>query len=507
MHFTLHATAAKKRFTTTSFPGVTLPNVLGVGVYHRYLCFLLLVGFGLRLVMLDRFRFHQDEALYSYWALHFLHDDPYFLEQWIDKPPLFIWLLAYWFRALGSSEASARLLNIGISILTIPVVAAIARRAWSPTAGMVAATVFALNPFAISYSPTAFTDPLLVLMGVCSLYAAQSSRPFAAGLCLGAAIMTKQQGVFFVPLVLTILTAGNTKAKAVGAASLRAGGGLALSVLPILYWDSLRWAVAPSPWDLGARNYSSLALLPIDQWGDRIARVADLLWYLTASHIVWMALIAACVLVVVNVGRTELSLSKRDSVLAILLFGWIAAYWGIHAVFSLPVWDRYFLPLAPAFALLCGWLGARILAPGSNLWRRAAVGVLIVFLLPGAVQSARGEFPIGSDHGAYDGLRETSAWLDSHSPPGAVLYHQALSWHYQFYFFENPRDYTVRWVANPVALADDAAKRPQSAKFVIAPAWQPLKNFHPHLATRELALVERAKEGQFTVYELISTRR
>ncbi len=507
MHFTLHATAAKKRFATSSFPGVILPNVLGVGVHHRYLCFLLLVGFGLRLIMLDRFRFHQDEALYSYWALHFLHDDPYFLEQWIDKPPLFIWLLAYCFKALGSSEASARLLNIGISILTIPVVAAIARRAWSPTAGVVAATVFALNPFAISYSPTAFTDPLLVLAGICSVYAAQRSRPFLAGLCLGAAIMTKQQGIFFIPLALAVVIAGNAIAKPILAAIARVGGGLTLTILPILYWDSTRWTVAPSPWDLSVRNYGALKLLSIDQWPDRVARIADLLWYLTASHIVWMALIAACVLAVVNMGRTELSFSKRNSILAILLFGWIAAYWGIHAVFSLPIWDRYFLPLAPAFALLCGWLTARLLAPGSNLWRQAVLGLWIVLLLPSSVQAARGEFPIGSDHGAYDGLRETSAWLDSHSPPGAVLYHQALSWHYQFYFFENPRDYTVRWVANPIALADDAAKRPQSARFVIAPAWQPLRNFQPHLATREFALVERAKEGQFTVYELISTRR
>ena len=105
--------------------------------YQRYLCILLVVGFGLRLVMLDRFRFHQDEALYSFWALHFLHDDPQFLTQWIDKPPLFIWLLAYWFQLFGPSEASARLLNIGISILTIPVVAGIARQAWTAAAGVV----------------------------------------------------------------------------------------------------------------------------------------------------------------------------------------------------------------------------------------------------------------------------------------------------------------------------------------------------------------------------------
>lgn len=511
MHSTLNSTAAERQVVSTSPAGISLPDILGAGAgYQRFLCILILVGFGLRLVMLDRFRFHQDEALYSYWALRFLHDDPLFLEQWIDKPPLFVWLLAYCFKALGASEASARLLNIGISLLTIPVVAAVARRAWTPAAGLVAATAFALNPFAISYSPTAFTDPLLVLAGVGSLYAALRSRPFLAGLCLGAAIMTKQQGLLFVPLALAVLIAGNPKAKAIGAATLRAGGGLAVTVLPVLYWDSLRWAVAPSPWDLGVRNYGALELLPLDHWPERAARIAELLWYLTASPVVWTVVIAAMIaapaLGVVIAPRRGLSLSQRNTAFAVLLCGWIGLYWGVHAAFSLPVWDRYFLPIAPAFAILCGWLGGRLLASGSQLWRSAAIGLWIILLLPAALQAARGELPVGGDHGAYEGLREASAWLDSHSPPGAVLYHQSLGWHFQFYLFENPRSYAVRWVASPVALADDAAKRPQSARFVIAPAWQPLRNFHPHLAARELALVQRAREGQFTVYELMPRR-
>jgi len=505
---TLHATAAKSQASSHSDRGISLPDILGAGIsYQRYLCFLILLGFGLRLVLLDRFRFHQDEALYSFWALNFLHDDPQFLEHWIDKPPLFIWLLAYCLKALGATEASARLLNIGISILTIPVVAAIAKRAWTPAAGVVAATVFALNPFAISYSPTAFTDPLLVLAGVCSLFAAQSSRPFLAGLCLGAAIMTKQQGVFFVPLTLSVLIADSPRAKAIAAAGLRVAGGLALTVLPVLYWDSLRWAVAPSPWDLGVRNYGALELLSVGEWSARVARIADLLWYLTASDSVWIVLTAATVLGLAFVPRTEFARSERNSVLVVLLCGWAGLYLGIHAAFSIPVWDRYFLPLAPAFAILCGRLGARILAFDSSLWRQIVVGLWLVLLLPGGVQAARGEFPIGSDHGAYDGLREASAWIDSHSPAGAVLYHQSLSWHFQFYLYENPRDYTLRWIASPVALADDAAKRPQEARFVIAPAWQPLKNFHPQLAARELELVPRAKEGNFTVYELMPRRR
>ena len=63
----------------------------------------------------------------------------------------------------------------------------------------------ALSPFAISFSPTAFVDPVLVLAGSLALCMTVFARPLSAGLWLGAAIMTKQQGLLYVPLVVAML--------------------------------------------------------------------------------------------------------------------------------------------------------------------------------------------------------------------------------------------------------------------------------------------------------------
>ena len=452
--------------------------------------------------MLDRFRFHQDEALYSYWALNFLHDDPNFLTQWIDKPPLFIWLLASSFQAFGASEAGARLLNIGISTLTVPVVAAVARHTWTANAGLIAAAVYTLNPFAISYSPTAFTDPLFVLGGLSSVYAAQKRSPLWAGLCLGGAIMAKQQGVFFIPLTLAVLFAGNLNARALVAALLRLGGGLALTILPVLYWDTLRWTVAPSPWDLGIRNFGVLEIVAPAQWAGRVARIGELLWYLAANQFVWIILALVVALALLHGRLAGHASPRRTTVFAILLCCWIGAYWAIHAVTSLPLWDRYFLPLAPFFAILVGGISARTVAAASTRWKQVLLGLWILLMLPSALQASRGEIPIGSDHGAYDGLRAAFVWLDNNSRDGSVLYHQALSWHLRFYFYENPHRYTVRWFASPIALADDAAKMATRSRFVIVPTWLPLRNRYPHLAARGLELIHRHRVEQFTIYEL-----
>lgn len=457
--------------------------------------------------MLDRFHFHQDEALYSFWALHFLHEDPQFLKQWIDKPPLFVWLLGYCFKVFGASEASARLLNVGISTLTVPIVAAIARQAWTSGAALIAAAAYALNPFAISYSPTAFTDPLFVLGGVLSVCAVQRRHPFWAGLFLGVAIMAKQQGIFFIPLTLAFMVAGSLNAKSAIRDILRSCGGLALSVVPVLYWDSLRWAVAPSPWDLGVRNYGTLEIVAPALWPARAVSIAELLWYLTASPVVWVALAAA---LAIAVPRTRLSrrfVRWRRGFVALILCGWLAAFLGFHTVTSLPLWDRYLLPVAPFFAVLTGWIGAKILAHGSGLLNRVVIGLWIVLLLPGAAQAARGGIPVGSDHGAYNGLRAATVWLDRHSPEGAVLYHQALNWHLQFYLYDNPIEYSVRWFSSPVSLADDAAKMGARPKFVIVPSWLPLREEYPHLTARGLELVQRHRVQQFTIYELLLYNR
>jgi 4-amino-4-deoxy-L-arabinose transferase-like glycosyltransferase len=162
---------------------------------------ILLAGFALRLPLLDRFPFHQDEAIYGYWARYARHVDPLFLRVWPDKPPLYLWLLGGTFDLLGATPTAARLLNIALSTLTIAVVAALAQTWWGARAGILAALFLALNPFAISFAPTAFTDPLLVLAGMTALLAIVRRRPFWAGIWLGVAIMTKQQGVLFVPLV------------------------------------------------------------------------------------------------------------------------------------------------------------------------------------------------------------------------------------------------------------------------------------------------------------------
>ena len=505
---------------------------------------LTLLGFGLRLVLLDSYPFREDEAIYSFWALHFWHVDPLFLTVWPDKPPIFLWLLAGAFRLFGTSQASARWLNIMVSTLTIPIVATTARHFWGRRVALCTALAFALNPFAISFAATAYTDPLLVLAGSLALYMALKSRAFWAGIWLGIAIMTKQQGVLYLPLVGMVsarVPSGRGMRSAESNAQLRTPhsafrtlGGLLLITLPILYWDSLRWAVAPSPWDLSVRNYGGFALAPLAEWLARLRAWAELGWYLTASWPVWIGLgVLIGVLIFsrkltkgwkkhqfvliseaerrndtptrsVGVSRVTLSLPSYASTPLLLITLWSLAFLVFHVISSTQTWDRYLLPLAPLLALLIGWLairGARLLPP--RLLAPLSL-VCLLLLLPPAIQAARGNLPLGGDHGDYAGLTDAVGWLVREYPRNVILYHHQLGWQYQFYLYDSIARgaYELRWFPNPVYLAANAANTPWRHKFFVQPRWSPVHNLAIDLKMRGLTLREVRRFDQMTLFEI-----
>lgn len=529
-----------------------------------------LAGWAVRLPLLARFPFREDEAIYAFWARHFLHIDPFFLTVWPDKPPIFLWLLAGAFGLAApetplQSEAVARWINVAASVLTIPLAASIARQWWDRRAQVVTAACLAFNPFAIAFAPTGYTDSTLVLLGTLALACAVHKRWFWAGLWLGCAIMTKQQGLFYVPLIAglwlqtalpsqpsTQLSTQQTSAQKSPAITL---GmlllGVALVLVPIIYWDSLRWAVAPSPWDLAQHTYSPIGLAPVAHWRERARDWAALLWYLAASWTLWAAVAALWIAAWAAQWSTQGSTQRTAHALhrqtaparlwndaraaPLLLWLWSGGFLAAHILSTVQIWDRYLLPLAPVFALSAGWAMARIIPAHSRaqqaiaqpqnrvtppktlaratrmrLWQSphrafGALFLLLLLLLPPGWHAGQGRYPIGADHGDYAGLHQALDWLDAHAGPRYILYHQVLGWHYPFYLFHAIREGRVelRWFPGPPGLADNAAKMPFPPKYLVIPAWSPQPDLPLHLRTRGLILEPRLHSGRFTVMEIV----
>jgi hypothetical protein len=109
---------------------------------------------------------------------------------------------------LGATEAAARIPSLLATAFTVLLTFSLGRKLYGNGVGVLAAWLVALSPFTLLFAPTAFTDPLLVTLVIAACLAAASGRAGWAGIGMGLAIATKQQGVFFVPLVISLLVIG-----------------------------------------------------------------------------------------------------------------------------------------------------------------------------------------------------------------------------------------------------------------------------------------------------------
>lgn len=513
------------------------------GYYRPLLLVILLVGFGFSLPLLNQFPFREDEAIYSFWALHFWQD-PFFLTVWPDKPPIYLGALALAYQLFGASEASARWLNICFASATTAIVIATARHQWGERAALFSGVTMALSPFGLSFAPTAYTDPLLVLTGSAALYAALTRRCYWSGFWLGLAIMTKQQGLFYLPLVVAVLAASRWPRQRLRWAIFLFVSGLATIIAPIVYWDSLRWAVAPSPWDLGVKNYGALVLLPISQWAERLAEWTALAWYLLANSWGWLFV---SVLLLYQAAKTVMkrplfqvpprhrSLSctagdneqkddhaqtsaaqRRPALFGAILLLWVIGFATLHVITNLQVWDRYLLPLVPVCALLWGAALASVAQKMQSALKWGISALWILLLVQPALSAAGGALPIGADHGDYAGLPQALNWLEQEmasdflatrpeaEPTGFILYHHLLGWHYRFYLHEElqRRQIDLRWFPSALYLAQDATKAPHRRKFVIIPSWAPVRDLERFTGMHDINLIRRVRFAKMTVVEL-----
>jgi 4-amino-4-deoxy-L-arabinose transferase-like glycosyltransferase len=82
-------------------------------------------------------------------------------QPWLEKPPLYYWLAGAAFRALGESEAAARLPSVLAAVWTVGVTALVGARLFGAAVGLHAATVLGLSVLPFLYGRAASMDMLL----------------------------------------------------------------------------------------------------------------------------------------------------------------------------------------------------------------------------------------------------------------------------------------------------------------------------------------------------------
>ncbi len=512
-------------------------------------------------------RFHRDEAIYSSWGLDIASGRDLLLSgSPVDKPPLFLYTQALSFVLFGPTEVAARLPSLVASVVSVGLIYALGRSLYGRGVGLLAAFLLAASPFAILFAPTAFTDPMMVAWVLAGCLATARGHWGRAGIFLGLAAITKQQGAFFVPLALGLghisnISSADRKSQVVSFVV------AFLAVLSLaIGWDVAR-ARQPGFLAQSLASYGGLSLMPVTIW-ERLLGFWDLLRYATGSRVLNGVLLGGVPLLVILdlidalpwrkldplpqplslkgrgeqatplplrgrgeqtssfslTGRGEQPESPSPSKgegrgegqawgdLALLAF--TSLFLLGHSLVAFQVWDRYLLGLVPLLALLL----ARVLTLPQRLLKNWPLphflSILFVlwmlsFTLHPIRDAAASRFPIGGDHGAYQGIEQVADYLQS-IPADTTLYHRWLGWHWRFYLWGSPYDFRA-WTS-PSDLAAQAAARPVARRYVVFPSWHSSTEVRLALTEAGLALreVHRAfrDDGSvsFIVYRIEETR-
>ena len=401
--------------------------------YWLLLIPLLLGAFALRVHYLAHDRFHADEALYAGWALRILDDDPFLLDEPVDKPPLYLYLLAASMRLFGTSEVAARWPNLAASMVNVALLYRLARCLYDRRTGRWAAFFLACSPYAVLFARTAFTDPLLVTWTLAALNALTPATPIRsvdpvrssrrsshrglqpllsllwAGLCAGLALATKQHALLLIPLILALAWIAHPhrsrRAGLLLRGTLPALLGFALPYALITWWDAQRWTIRPGFWQQSAQSYGGLHLAPVVEWGSRLLEWFGWARYLAGSPVLYLLLgLGSAALLARGWWQerhaTAPGLHDWSVRLDRLWIGYGVAYLLAHTVLGFSTWDRYLLPLAPLASLLL----ARVVVVGHR-WLRArdqAAGNPEHQGQPHVTRVRYGHSPLGQDRRIWD---------------------------------------------------------------------------------------------------------
>jgi hypothetical protein len=476
---------------------------------HPYLSLAAIVALAalLRVSLIALNRFHGDEALYSYWGLLISSGKDIFLRQGVivDKPPVFFYVLALFFRLFGPTEIAARLPSIMASLASIVVVYHIVADLADRRPALLSALFLTLSPFDMQFAPTAFTDPLMVALALASWLLALKAHYLGAGLLAGLAFMTKPTAIFFLPMLPFFTALGLAKqwrTRKLAMAIARVALGFLGVCLAVVCWDVLIRVDTVNFLSASASRYGGLRIAPAELLLPRLLGWLRQLRYLTGSQPLNILIVPGVVsLLIYGWWRDE---SKRGWMLDWALASFGVYYVAAHTILSFSIWDRYMLGLAPVVAILL----ARIsFLPYDAMRGRLAEAkwpmvafltvlalLLCAFLLPPTQVALRYGFPVGGDHGAFQGIDDVADYFRANARPGSIVFHKWLGWHYSFYMFGVDVEYY--YYPSHEFVLNTARRLPELDKYVVFPSW-----------TKQEELSDVLRAGGWELAELYRTYR
>jgi len=375
---------------------------LGIAALSILLFFFQLGGPGL---------FDVDEAVYAESAREMIETGDWITPQYnyanrYDKPVLFYWLISSAYRLFGVSEFAARfwsaLFGCGIVVMSYYFLCRVGSRRW----GVMSAIILATSLEVILLSHAAITDMTLTLFMTASLFCfflGHTAREGSSGkwwywgfyLNMAFAVLTKGPVGAVVPGLVILLFLFYTGRVREGLREMRLFSGGAIFLLVALPWYLIETGI--NGWEyidafFIKHNFTRYT-------GEVSGHGAPVYYFIPVillTFFPWSAFLPYGLLRSFRLGRSKDHYTHKDLAIlfASLWFVTVLVFFSISKT-KLP---GYILPLAPAIAILVGWIWDEMLIRGKGGFDRfsvslfAILGLLIsisLFLTPAYLEKSK----------------------------------------------------------------------------------------------------------------------
>lgn len=468
-------------------------------------------------------RFHPDEAYFMTFARHAAVNGDWMLAGSLDKPPLSIYMSALSMVLVGNTtdangvlhldphigEFAGRLPNVFLAILLVALMMRLASDLYhDEKVTLLAGLLTAISPYLLAFGATAFTDMSLLFWLVLAIGLTVRGKWAWAGIALGLAFWSKQQAIFYVPLVImmNIYKYHRDGILPIRVPMLRFFSGMIIALLCLLIWDTSR--PETSIFLLGTINNAPDSLL-----ADPSTYLTRLTEWLTLSTWLishpWLTLIMVIIAIMGWLGH----LIKRDPSrwwdTLFLLF--IVGYIGLHTLLAFNQYDRYLLLIVPPLILL----SARGLSVFLNRWidnqrtgrilslHKYNVGIVLIsiILIISALYTLHFGTLIGGDKGAHHGIDDLADHLNS-KPIATVIYDRWLGWELEYYMGQWTNKRRV-YFPTPSALTEGALALDEIGdRYWVAPIDQPITTWLTALESAGFTIDVDYQTERFIVYRL-----
>jgi len=340
-----------------------------------------------RLVNLSLIPIFTDEAIYTFWAQVALNDPAQrFISLQDGKQPLFIWLAAILQTFVSDPLIGSRLVSVFAGFGSIIGIYFLGKELFRGKVAKIAAVLYLILPFTLLYDKLALFDSLLTMFGIYAVFFTvkmikepKLDNALLSGFAIGAAMITKSTGSFFLYLLPFSLVLFNFSKKDWKQKLIRWIGFSAVTfVIAQAFYNSLR--LSPLFYIIERKNYEFIRPISVvirDPFLHFYSNAQSLLGWLISYNGVFLFIIFLC--------AVYYGISQKDRRILYLSILFIVPFFA-ESLFNQILYPRFILFYLPPVILAVSWGFVNFMGVSSK-WNKILIFIFAASIVLPAVKS------------------------------------------------------------------------------------------------------------------------